>query len=122
MNSPDPGLQAERTALAWSRTALAVLANALLIARAGMASQRTELLVFGLLLLCAAGATQAFSAWRRVVLNQASGAARAPAAALLSLALLAAAGSVAAIGAILLEREVSAQAADRKHVEGERIL
>jgi uncharacterized membrane protein YidH (DUF202 family) len=50
----DPGLQAERTALAWSRTAFAFLVNALLWLRAGLADDDSMLLLFGLVLLALA--------------------------------------------------------------------
>jgi uncharacterized membrane protein YidH (DUF202 family) len=49
----DAGLQAERTALAWSRTALAVLINALLAIRAGSAGNQV-VVVLGAILLVAA--------------------------------------------------------------------
>nr|WP_283093315.1 DUF202 domain-containing protein [Noviherbaspirillum sp. L7-7A] len=44
-------MQAERTALAWSRTAFAFLVNALLWLRAGLADDESMLLLFGLALL-----------------------------------------------------------------------
>jgi uncharacterized membrane protein YidH (DUF202 family) len=50
----DPGLQAERTALAWSRTAFAFLVNALLWLRAGLADDDSMLLLFGVVLLALA--------------------------------------------------------------------
>ncbi|HEX8886950.1 MAG TPA: DUF202 domain-containing protein [Noviherbaspirillum sp.] len=53
-SSYDPGLQAERTALAWSRTAFAFLVNALLWLRAGLADDDSMLLLFGLALLALA--------------------------------------------------------------------
>ena len=37
----DPGLQRERTAMAWTRTGLAVLVNALIVLRAGGPQART---------------------------------------------------------------------------------
>src|SRR5688500_391946 len=61
----DPGLQAERTALAWSRTALAVLANALLVLRSGWVSERITITAFGCGLLVAAAAIYLHGSWRR---------------------------------------------------------
>lgn len=61
----DPGLQAERTALSWNRTGLAMLANALLALRAGWTSQDTPITVLAFALLAAAGAAVLYGAWRR---------------------------------------------------------
>jgi uncharacterized membrane protein YidH (DUF202 family) len=60
----DPGLQAERTALAWSRTGLAVLANGLLTLRAGWISEQPSIIALALALLIAAIATFAYGRWR----------------------------------------------------------
>jgi len=46
----DPGLQPERTAMAWSRTAMGVAVNALLILRAGFQEHDWPLTFVGLLL------------------------------------------------------------------------
>lgn len=62
---PDPGLQAERTALAWNRTGLALLANALLALRSGWASRETPITVLAFALLVAAGTAILYGAWRR---------------------------------------------------------
>lgn len=95
----DPGLQSERTTLAWRRTALGVLANALLLIRAGLVGDHTVPLVSGLLLLGAAGATQWFSAWRRRELSRAGDVTAVPAA---PLALLAAVTAACAAAALLV--------------------
>lgn len=60
----DPGLQAERTALAWHRTALALVTNALLSLRAGVVSDQPLVLALGSVLVCAA-ATAAMMGVRR---------------------------------------------------------
>ena len=66
METPrDPGLQAERTALAWSRTGLAVFVNALLALRSGWANDQPAITVLGLVLLIAAAAAALCGARRR---------------------------------------------------------
>ena len=57
----DPGLQPERTAMAWTRTGLAVFVLAL---RTGTASGRLHITVLGILLMFAAGLTVLFGALR----------------------------------------------------------
>ncbi|WP_191002202.1 DUF202 domain-containing protein [Cupriavidus pauculus] len=51
---PDPGRQPERTALAWTRTSAAVLANALAVLRGGLADGSLPLMLLGALCLAAA--------------------------------------------------------------------
>lgn len=53
---PDPGLQPERTGLAWARTAAGVMLNALLTLRAGLVSDNSALVAAGLLLALSAAA------------------------------------------------------------------
>ncbi|NBA94820.1 DUF202 domain-containing protein [Pseudomonas sp. R5(2019)] len=61
----DPGLQAERTALSWSRTGWAVLANALLALRSGWVNQEVPITLLAFALLVASGAAVLYGAWRR---------------------------------------------------------
>jgi len=82
----DPGLQPQRTALAWSRTSLAVLVNALVVLRTGAQAGKTPLIVLGILLLVAAAAGVLYSAWRRRQLLQGTPAGAPPAAAMLGAA------------------------------------
>jgi uncharacterized membrane protein YidH (DUF202 family) len=69
----DSSLQAERTALSWSRTAMSCLVNALLVLRTGLANERTAITTLAVVLLIAAGALFVFSAWRRKNLLQGTG-------------------------------------------------
>lgn len=54
MNIDDPGLQPQRTALAWSRTALSLLVNAVLVLRSYANSNDRYLLSLGVLILLSA--------------------------------------------------------------------
>lgn len=61
----DPGLQAERTALAWNRTGLTLLVNAVLALRLGLAAGQSLMLALGGTLLCGAGAVMWIGRQRR---------------------------------------------------------
>lgn len=61
----DPGLQPERTALAWTRTAGGMLVNALLCLRAGYLADGAGLVSLALALLAASGLTFAIGRHRR---------------------------------------------------------
>lgn len=68
----DPGLQPQRTALAWRRTAFAMFVNALLTIRSAANSGSRELFAMAAL-LAAASAALAFVGWwrQRVLLREA---------------------------------------------------
>ena len=68
MTIRDPGLQAERTALSWNRTALSLLVNALLSLRIGWESESALVTLLAVLLLGACAFLVAHGAWRRRVL------------------------------------------------------
>ncbi|MFE0458071.1 DUF202 domain-containing protein [Kitasatospora sp. NPDC058965] len=61
----DPGLQPERTLLAWSRTALVLVVNAALVLRTGLAHAQPGLVALGGLLGAAACGLYAFGVRRR---------------------------------------------------------
>ena len=68
---PDLGLQRERTTLAWRRTSLAVIVNAILVIRAGAHSEQSLMVTLGATLLVAGLAVGAGGAWRsRALLTQ----------------------------------------------------
>lgn len=65
MREPDRGLQPQRTALAWNRTALALAINALLVLRAGLQAGDKALLALGALVGMAAAAIAVAAIRRR---------------------------------------------------------
>ena len=60
----DPGLQRERTAMAWSRTGLALLVNALVVLRAGVQGEHLLILGLGTALVGSAIAAVSFGFFR----------------------------------------------------------
>ena len=60
----DPGLQPERTGLAWSRTAFVTLLFSALLLRGGIVHHEPGLAWAGVILLIATGALYAWAGWR----------------------------------------------------------
>lgn len=67
----DPGLQPERTALAWSRTGFATFINALLALRSGWTMHSAPIMALGVLLLVSCAAAIAYGGVRRRRLSSA---------------------------------------------------
>ena len=61
----DPGQQPERTALAWTRTSVAVLVNAALLLRVGVEERQIHLVMAGGLMLAGAVGLRAIAMHRR---------------------------------------------------------
>ncbi|SPJ32849.1 DUF202 domain-containing protein [Kushneria phyllosphaerae] len=60
----DPGLQPERTALAWSRTAFVALLLSAVLLRGGIVHHEPMLAWAGVVLLATTGALYAWAGWR----------------------------------------------------------
>ncbi|QTF07788.1 DUF202 domain-containing protein [Brenneria izadpanahii] len=60
----DPGLQPQRTGMAWSRTMFVMLINSLLFFRAGIADDDRVVFACGILLLCVACMMAVFAVMR----------------------------------------------------------
>lgn len=97
----ESGLQGERTALAWTRTGLAVLVNAALLLRAGLLQPSRPLAACGAALLIAAAAVTLYGARRKRQLASSPPLPAAPPAAMLALAAVALITCVAAVPALL---------------------
>ncbi len=98
----DAGLQAERTALAWSRTGLAVVANGLLVLRSGWTSGEASLTFVAFALLVAAGAAILYGGWRRRHLLNGLGTTAPPAIAIAVAAVVTLVACAAGIASIFL--------------------
>ncbi|WP_035847679.1 DUF202 domain-containing protein [Kitasatospora azatica] len=100
----DPGLQAERTVLAWSRTAMVLAVNAALVLRTGLVKAEPGLTALGALLAAAACALYAFGVRRRRELELGPEPRAVRAAPLRAVAATIALVAVATVWAVLLSR------------------
>lgn len=100
----DPGLQTERTALAWTRTAFAIAVNAVLSMRAGFVAEEPSLVAVGALLFAAAGAAVAIGTVRRRQLAGRRLVITPPRGALATVAVATLVASAGGIASILIER------------------
>jgi uncharacterized membrane protein YidH (DUF202 family) len=98
----DAGLQPERTALAWNRTGLAIVVNALLALRAGWTSERPMLVVVAFVLLIAAGGAIVYGAWRQRHLSTGLGMTAPPALAIACAAIVTLVASAAGLTSMLV--------------------
>jgi uncharacterized membrane protein YidH (DUF202 family) len=98
----DPGLQGERTSLAWNRTALTMFVNAVLILRAGLSSDTVPITAVGIVLLAGAGAGAACGAWRRRALLHHPLVTAPPPAVILGVALATLLACAAAVASVLV--------------------
>lgn len=97
----DPGLQPERTRLAWTRTALAVALNAVLLVRSGLVVDQPAFIAVGGLLAIAAIAAIGFGVHRGRELARSAPAAPVHPWAVLAVVVVVLAAGVAGIASII---------------------
>ncbi|GAA1837161.1 DUF202 domain-containing protein [Agromyces salentinus] len=99
----DPGLQAERTALAWSRTGLAIAVNAILVLRSGLVAEQPALAAAGVVLFAISAAATGYGVIRRRELAAEHGPVMPSAWPLLAVAATVVLAAVAGVGSLLVE-------------------
>lgn len=99
-----PGLQAERTALSWSRAALLVCANALLALRAYWESGQASYMVVAVSLILAAAGAVGYGGWRKRELLRAGTPVAVSAYAIAALTVVSLVACVAGISSVLAVR------------------